>query len=326
MTIEAGPRILRERTFSGGPFEECHAPTIAEAEGGDLLVSFFAGTEEGGKDVSIWLTAYNDGRWSPQRRIAWDEDAPCWNPVLFKDARSAIHLFYKVGFSPETWTGARMISRDGGESWSEPEHFPAGILGPTKNKPLTMSNGEVICGTSVESYKAWACWAEVFDERTWRRFGPIYHEGAAKGVIQPSVVELTQGRLKMFMRSTQAIGRVCTAESYNHGRTWGKVRATVLPNPNSGIDVVRLSTGPIIIAYNDSTVHRTPLSLAASFDEGETWAKLLDLETEEGEFSYPSLIQSMDGDLHIAYTWRRKTINHVSLGSDEVQAMLDRQR
>jgi predicted neuraminidase len=124
------------------------------------------------------------------------------------------------------------------------------------------------------------------------------------------------------MRSTERIGRICSADSGDYGRTWSGARATGLPNPNSGIDCVKLRSGAIVMVYNDSTAHRSPLSVAASSDGGETWKKILDLETADGEFSYPSVIQGLDGSTHITYTWMRKRIKHVVLKSAEIEGMI----
>jgi len=308
--------------FSSAPFRMCHASTIAEAADGRILVAFFAGTEEGSRDVAIWLSEGGRGSWSPPRRIAWEEGAPCWNPVLFKDAVGKIYLFYKIGPSPETWSGVYLISNDGGTRWSDPHCLPAGLLGPVKNKPITASNGDVVCGTSVESYKAWTCWVEILSRQRWERFGPIYYEGVNEGVIQPSIVEISDGRLRAFMRSTERIGRICVADSSDYGRTWGRAIATELPNPNSGIDCVKLRSGTIVMAYNDSVTSRAPLSVAASNDGGVAWKKLLDIEKAEGEFSYPSIIEGLDGRIHITYTWMRKRIKHVALEGGEIERAL----
>lgn len=305
--------VTKEAVFERASFNECHAPTLVETGEGDLLVAFFAGTREGSEDVSIWTSRRKGVSWTAPEKAACLEGVACWNPVLFRDEHGTTYLFYKVGHSPETWTGVYLASEDEGRSWSEPHYLPAGLTGPTKNKPITMSNGDVICGASTESHESWACWAEVIRNQQWLRYGPICYGGVSKGVIQPSIVELSGGRLRMFMRSTRAIGKVCAAASPDYGRTWSTARSTVLPNPNSGIDAVKLGSGVIVMAYNDSATERTPLSVATSVDEGLTWQKALDLEVEEGEFSYPSVIQTRDGLVHLVYTWKRKRIEHAVL-------------
>jgi len=79
------------------------------------------------------------------------------------------------------------------------------------------------------------------------------------------------------------------------------------------MDAVELRSGRIVIVYNDSKSARTPLSVSVSNDGGKTWRKMLDLETEFAEFSYPSVIESSDGDIHIVYTWKRRRIKHALL-------------
>jgi predicted neuraminidase len=72
-----------------------------------------------------------------------------------------------------------------------------------------------------------------------------------------------------------------------------------------------------VLAHNPSRQTRTPLSLAVSLD-GETWRDSLVLEDGPGEYSYPAVIQAVDGTLHITYTWNRQRIRHVSVAPDEL--------
>ena len=44
--------------------------------------------------------------------------------------------------------------------------------------------------------------------------------------------------------------------------------------------------------------------------DGIEWKHALDLETAPGEYSYPAVIQSRDGLVHITYTWKREKIRH----------------
>ena len=177
-------------------------------------------------------------------------------------------------------------------------------------------------GTSVESYGSWACWIERSTDngRTFARIGPIAagpglaaaaaKPGAAYGVIQPSLIDLGGKHIRLYARSTPAIGRICQSDSYDNGLTWSPVKATPLPNPNSGIDAVRLRDGRLAMVYNPVPSGRTPLVLAASGD-GETWKTFHQLETDAGEYSYPAMIQAANGDLLITYTWRRQKVRFV---------------
>jgi predicted neuraminidase len=93
------------------------------------------------------------------------------------------------------------------------------------------------------------------------------------------------------------------------------LRFTALPNPNSGIDAITLADGRHLLVYNHSSQNkvRTPLNVAISTD-GKNWIQILTLEDEPGaQFSYPAVIQSSDGMVHITYTWKRFRIKHVVL-------------
>ncbi len=112
----------------------------------------------------------------------------------------------------------------------------------------------------------------------------------------------------MLMRSS--CGRVCRSDSDDGGGTWSPVRKTELPNNNSGVDLAKLDDGTLVLAYNPVSgdwAGRTPLSLALSTDDGETWTRRLDIETGEARYSYPAIIPTPDG-IAMTYTWRRERI------------------
>ena len=74
--------------------------------------------------------------------------------------------------------------------------------------------------------------------------------------------------------------------------------------------LVRTDDGAIYLVCNPVAANwgmRSPLTLFKSTDEGATWQKLLDLETEPGEFSYPAII-AHDGVIYITYTHNRQNI------------------
>jgi predicted neuraminidase len=244
--------------------------------------------------------------------LAREPNMPCWNPVLFLDAGSKLWLFYKVGPSPREWSGVYKTSEDGGKTWSPQTILPAGLLGPIKNKPVMLSNGDIICGTSIESYKAWTCWVEISSDtgRTWQKYGPIFVPDENHGIIQPTIWETAEGHVKMLVRSTHRIGFVCQAVSRDMGRTWGPATRTNLPHPGSGLDAVKLRTGQVALVYNHTKQGRSPLNVAFSRDDGRSWDAPIVLENEPGEYSYPAIIQGTDGNLHITYTWKRQRIKY----------------
>jgi predicted neuraminidase len=338
-TLWAAP--VKEFVYETAPFPSCHASTIVETDPGELIAAWFGGSGEGKHDVAIWGSQKRQGVWTPPAELAREADIAAYNPVLFLNKEGLLWLYYKFGHDPVSWTAGRRASRDGGRSWGAIEHLPAGLYGPIKNKPLVLANGVIVSGTSVESYRSWACWVERSTDGgwTWTRHGPITTTAVSAappvgssalpqvpgseewhrthGIIQPTIVRLADGHLRMFVRSTHDIGRICYADSPDQGVTWSTARPTSLPNPNSGIDAVGLRDGRIVLVYNHTRSGRSPLNLAVSRD-GDDWQSFLTLESEPGEFSYPAIIQSRDGALHITYTWNRKKIRHVEVPLSDV--------
>jgi predicted neuraminidase len=309
-----GPVQRSGFVYEQAPFPSCHASTIVEVEGG-LLAAWFGGQHERAPDVAIW-SARHDGRsWLPMAKVAEEPGIPTWNPVLWREPRGGLILFYRAGPSPETWSTFLKRSGDGGRTWSEAELLPAGVLGPIKNKPVVGAAGEIVAGSSVESYRAWTSWVEISADggRNWTRHGPIVVPGVPKGNIQPALWRGTDGRLRMVVRTTERVGRVALAESRDDGRTWSEARPTALPHPNSGLDVVKLADGRVLLVHNHTAKGRTPLTVTLSADDGESWQPRLALEDGPGEYSYPAVIQAGDGTVHVTYTWRRERIKHVTL-------------
>jgi predicted neuraminidase len=309
--------------YDKAPFPSCHASTIVEAEPGRFLAAWFGGAREGADDVAIWLARF-DGRWSQPEKVADEPGKPCWNPVLFRErATGEIQLYYKAGPNPDTWSGFLRTSTDRGRTFGESHILPAGLLGPIKNKPVQLDDGTILAPSSVESYRAWACWVERSSDggHTWTKHGPIFHPQHAEGIIQPAILRRADGSLFMLMRSTRRIGQICRSISHDGGLTWSPAEPMAsLPNPNSGIDAVTLADGRHVLVYNPTHLGRTPLVLAISSDEGDTWKTAQVLEDAAGEYSYPAVIQAGDGTVHVTYTWKRQKIRHQFFTLDELKA------
>jgi predicted neuraminidase len=305
---------VAEFIFEAAPFPSCHASTIAET-GHGLACAWFGGTAEKNPDVSIWLSRMENGKWTKPVEVATGVQSPqlrypCWNPVLFQTAakESALLLFYKVGPSPSQWWGMWTSSSDGGQHWTLPNRLPDGILGPIKNKPVQLSTGDILSPTSTEN----AGWRVHFERssdngKNWTSTEPV-NDAKEIGAIQPSILIHKDGRLQAVGRTVK--GKIFQIWSDDLGKSWGKMSLTALPNPNSGIDAVTLRDGRHLLVYNHTARARSPLNVAVSGD-GKEWQAALVLENEPGEFSYPAVIQSADGLVHVTYTWKRQRIKHV---------------
>jgi len=311
------PPTTSEFIFETAPFASAHASTIAETRDG-LVAAWFGGTREGAADVGIWLSRHEHGRWTPPIEIATGVQPdgtrhPCWNPVLFDVPGDSVLLFYKVGPSPQTWWGMVRTSRDAGRTWGEARRLPEGILGPIKNKPVRLPDGAIVAGSSTESADRPSQWRIHFERstdagHTWTTSFPAADGERQIEAIQPSILVHADGRLQAVGRTRSK--RIFESWSADGGRTWSPVALTSLPNPNSGIDAVTLRDGRHLIVYNHTTEGRSPLNVAVSRD-GKTWTPALALESDAGEYSYPAVIQSADGLVHITYTWKRQRIKHV---------------
>lgn len=313
----AQPGLLKsEFIYETAPFPSCHASTIVEAKDGHLVAAWFGGTRERDPDVGIWVSHLRGGAWTPPVEVANGVESPAkryptWNPVLFQPKQGPLMLFYKVGPSPGSWWGMWMTSDDAGRTWSKPQRLPAGILGPIKNKPVQLPNGDILCPTSTEN-DGWRVHFERTSDlgRTWQATAPI-NDGKAIRAIQPSILFYPEGRLQAIGRTRE--GKLFETWSSDNGKTWSKMGLLSLPNPNSGTDAVTLRDGRQLLVYNHNSENkgRSPLNVAVSTD-GKDWQAALVVEHDPGkQFSYPAVIQTSDGLVHITYTWKRERIRHV---------------
>lgn len=310
---------------------ECHASTV-EVSNEIVVASWFGGTKEKNKDVGIWVSRKQKGSWSAPIEVAngVEDDKtryPCWNPVLFKPKGQSLHLFYKVGPSPQEWWGMVMTSEDDGETWSAPVKLPEGILGPIKNQPIQLNDHTILSPSSNETKSGnWTIHLERSEDsgKTWSKTKQL-NDTEEFGAIQPLVLNYGNGKLQLLSRTKNNV--VSQNWSDDYGKTWSKMTATTLPNPNSGIDGVTLQDGRQLLIYNPTEKNwgdRVPLSVAISKD-GKEWKRVLDLEPirentdrEGEEYSYPTVIQDSNGLVHLVYTWNRKTVKYVTLNPEKL--------
>jgi predicted neuraminidase len=288
------PVIEKELLFDpmpeSKPFKSNHAPSVLELPDGTLLSVFFAGDHEGAPDQKIYICRKEfGGEWTAPQAIA-DGGG---NPSLFQSRTGKLMRF-------DGWNGKMQTSTDEGLTWSTPRGTSGG--GAEKNKPLQLEDGTILA-VNEDSVIASTDDGETWSERS----------GGAK---QGTLLIYPDNRIQMMYR-TGGGGSIGVNWSDDNGMSWSGADC-ILPNNNSGVDGSTLRDGTQLLAYNHS--HRNSgghkgrgiLNIAISKD-GIAWdaVMLVDyLLRACYQYSYPAVIQSRDGLVHLVYTWHRRSIGH----------------
>lgn len=322
-------------------YPSCHAPTICETPSGRLLLAFYAGQREGAPDsVIVGAVSLDRGRtWSTPKVWVHVPGRAVANPRLFVGPDGTLWLLFGVNYGPRWCSGDTYLfvkrSVDEGDSWYDLELFweQKGLLG--KNKPFHENDLWIF---PLEWERSWSATFLRSEDNghTWKLIGDLGRVAGAH-LIQPALVRLSGNRLRAYMRSQE--GWIFTSDSFDNGQTWSLPQASSIPNNNSGIDVLKTSDGILLLACNpvglsetckpveegwpkempigfDRWGPRSPLVLKISWDEGQSWPLEIVVEENEGEYSYPCLIESADGTVYLLYTYRRRAIACVTFAKE----------
>ena len=170
---------------------------------------------------------------------------------------------------------------------------------------------------------------------------------SSTGRVHGSIVPAADGSaLLQFFRSRQAD---CIYRSIGSldGLHWTEPQPIPLPNNNSSIQALRLHSGRLAMIFNRFCLQhepvdpsawgeahwprtRWPLSVALSNDDGETWPWIRDLDHGlgfagdanwflNGQLAYPTILEGLPGELHIAYSWGgRQAIRYLCLHEEQI--------
>ncbi len=309
--------MLIERFVStpvdGAPCQ--HASSLVALHNGDLLCAWFVATREKNADQAIYTSRLGRGKqaWEPMRRLL-DSDRALGNPVLYQHADGRLWLIYVEMVLPRDWEKCRVhviYSDDGGATWSDRRTLVEFLGYMPRNHPLLLRDGAVILPLYDEHKGRSVFLISRDDGETWELGGDII---TTPGNEQAALAQLDDDSLVAYMRTRAEPGRIWEARSHNGGWDWSPAVQTPFPNCDAGIDVVRLPNRHLVLAFNDSGVRRTPLSVALSTDEGASWCAVAHLETGPQDFDYPSLAVDQAGYVHVTYSYRPEhRIKHVTI-------------
>lgn len=317
-----------------------HVPSISEFSDGTLASVWYGGSREGAKDVSIYFSRGNKGtdgyKWDSPQKIVTRESASkeldryikkIGNPVIFTDEQDGLWLIY-VTVSVGGWSGSSLnvkYSPDMGSRWTESRRL---TLSPLTNISTLLKNRPVslveINGQGKNNLYAIPIYHECigkFSEILWFKIlnkdGDFVYTKSritwGASYIQPSIVPVSTKNAIALFRDCSTGHEVVMSESPDSGRDWNALYGTGISNPNSALCAVTLSDDRILMAFNNSRNNRENLSLAISRSDESDWDILHVLENEENqEFSYPYMIYGNNGIIHLAYTFDRSRIKHIT--------------
>mmetsp|Transcript_15764 Transcript_15764/g.40042 ORF Transcript_15764/g.40042 Transcript_15764/m.40042 type:complete len:426 (-) Transcript_15764:1059-2336(-) len=323
-------------------FGASHASNLLELPDGTLLLVWFSGGDEGGDGVGIVSSLLPPGsaHWTKPILASSQRMRSAQNPVTFYEpSENVVRLLHT---SQEAYMGqgtaeVRLVeSFDGGKSWKTPKTLFTEEGAFVKNQLLRSRDGKewllpmYYTPTGFLGHDTQYSTVKRSGDggRTWTEY---VMDGSLGRCVQPTVVRLRSGTLRAWFRSRDA-DYIYTSDSKDDGRTWSRPVATRLPNNNSGIQAAMLKSGAVVMVFNNyqGADARYPLTIALSPDEGATWPHLRDLEPagdgeeadyeeQMGEYSYPSVIQTADGALHVSYTFRRESIRYARISEDWIR-------
>ncbi|MFX0103627.1 MAG: exo-alpha-sialidase [Candidatus Hodarchaeota archaeon] len=324
---------FQKTIITKGKFPFYHCSCLCELPGGSLMATWHAGANEKQKSLSIFGVDYDVSKkaWSEPRMLANTEDRTDCDPGLFFDKeKEELWLFYQTMhhgkiFGDKYKTGYSLCtikyqkSSDLGKTW-EAWNFLRNMWGwVIRSKAIELQNGDWLLPLHREFIQYQAMFYKSKNRgKSWSRVGRL---NAPAGALEPSVAQLPDGRLVACMRTKN--GYTYMSESVDNGDHWSKPVSTGLYNPSSAVDLAVTKEGYLLLAFNDSQKTRAPLTIAGSIDGGKTWIKKTDIVPEkEGQFSYPSMLQGQNGDLHVVFSWQRTDIAHVLIPKKEISSLV----
>ncbi len=189
-------------------------------------------------------------------------------------------------------------SGDEGKTWSpETQVSPPGGYGATgPDVAIQLRSGRIVVPdyrtsdwTLEPRFHGRGCYSD--DEGATWEHGERIDVPDGRSLEEPAVVELKDGRLLMYIRTSP--GPIYQCFSSDQGVSWTIPEPSPLVHPTSPMQLKRIpSTGDLVCLWNNSIAARYPLTAAVLADEGRSWGHFRDLEVETpgvSQFAYASL-------------------------------------
>lgn len=290
---------------------------LAKLADGSMMAVYSTPSSYYAKPGQTWIAARvtKDGgkTWSAEQRIASQPNCQPSHPSILRARDGTLHVFY-LAFKTWKWKGENptpeaqsdvyaVRSADEGRTWSEPQPIFDGYSGATNGAVETRDGtllvpyshyvndpGRLVSRVSISNDKG----------KTWT-LGQVIDIGGAgdhEGALEPSLLELQDGRVWMLIRTTR--GHFWNSYSSDGGKTWTKAEAGNIPATSAPGHMARLQDGRLALVWNPKAKGRRELHVAVSADDGTTWAKS-QMIAKGKSVTYPFVLEGAPGELWVGY-------------------------
>ena len=319
--IPSGPDALINPHCSDITHDAPHpvvlGPGLARLDGGAVMAVYSTpasyGSPPGTTYIACRITRDGGKTWEPEQEITRHPDCQASHASVLCTRADVIHVFY-LGFKKHEWKDGNptpaeqsdvwaIQSADGGKTWANRQRIFKGYSGATNgafessdghlNVPFShyVSNpGRLNARTAISSDGG----------KTWRLSNPIDIGGAGdhEGAVEPSVIQLQDGRLWMLIRTSR--GLFWQSFSTNGGRAWSAAEPTSIESTHAPGHLARLSNGRLALVWNPKATGRRELHLALSDDDGRTWHPSF-VVAKGSQVTYPFVMEYRPGELWIGF-------------------------
>lgn len=331
--------IHPEAQICGPDYEEAMVCTGGAALTGDgRVIVVFAGLprsphrlEPGEGSLSIRFSkspTLERDNWTEGHEIVRHDDCHAVGPSILRDRDGVLWVFY-LGFVRSEWKDGEPTDRtisniwcvrsyDDGITWTDRKCIFRGYCGATRGA-IQVATGEIVVPISYVvrnpgRYLS-ACLVTRDGGETWELKGSvdIGQCGDHAGAVEPSVVELKDGRLWLQIRTN--LGYFMDSYSSDLGLAWSPPVASAITSPSAPGYLLRIASGRIALAWNNTMDRaakaeadadtefsgdridmslRDTLSIAFSDDDGASWSDPVEI-AKSIQLSYPRLLEIAPG-------------------------------
>jgi len=287
-------------------------PSIEVTAGGRIFITFYSGgTKEEIGNYSVLITSDDGVNFTDVVAAAYRENYRCYDPCLWIDPLG--RLWWTWAQCREDGLYAAICEDPDADEivFGEPFFVGHNVM---MNKPTVLSDGSWAFPIAVWNYGVRALGAE-YDSDIEPKGSFLYitaDEGCSfvrsggadikdRGFDEHMVVEMNDGRLRIFARTSYGIG---AADSFDGGKTWGDSFDPGYGGPSSRFFIRRLPSGRILLINHYNYTGRNNLTAMLSEDDGVTFPYRLLLD-ERSQVAYPDAAVTADGAITITYDRER---------------------